>query len=149
MLRVSPRNSDALGSVSMSGPFSELNILRGTLMRTGPGTDAQQTKQCLYNIPRNCGWCQMDEASRHLEVCIKEHKYSLTQDLDQKSKSVQHAYEEGHKIVGNKRRFWRVNRTPHARNTRNPPTSLWLLIRPVSPAWTPLPSRLLLSLCPM
>jgi hypothetical protein len=33
-----------------------------------------------------------------LEVCIKEHKYNLTQGLLDKSKLAQHAYEEGHKI---------------------------------------------------
>jgi hypothetical protein len=36
-----------------------------------------------------------------LEVCIMEHKYNLTQDLLEKSKLTQHAYEEGHKICWN------------------------------------------------
>jgi hypothetical protein len=38
------------------------------------------------------------KTSRPLEVCIKEHKYNLTQGLFEKSKLVQHVYEEGHKI---------------------------------------------------
>jgi hypothetical protein len=41
------------------------------------------------------------ETSRPLEVCIKEHKYNLTQGLLEKSKLAQHAYEEGHKICLN------------------------------------------------
>jgi hypothetical protein len=40
----------------------------------------------------------MGETSRHLEVHIKEHKYSLIQGLLRKSKLAQHAYKEGHKI---------------------------------------------------
>jgi hypothetical protein len=38
------------------------------------------------------------ETSMPLEVCIKEHKYNLTQGLLEKSKLVQHAYEEDQKI---------------------------------------------------
>jgi hypothetical protein len=32
---------------------------------------------------------------------IKEHKYNLTQGLLEQSKSAQHTYEEGHKILWN------------------------------------------------
>jgi hypothetical protein len=35
--------------------FQTKHILRGTLMRTGPVTDADQTKLWVYNIPRDCG----------------------------------------------------------------------------------------------
>jgi hypothetical protein len=41
------------------------------------------------------------ETGRLLEVCIKEHKYNLTQGLLEKSKLAQHAHEEGHKICWN------------------------------------------------
>jgi hypothetical protein len=33
-----------------------------------------------------------------LEICIKEHKYDLTQGLPKKSKLAQYTYEERHKI---------------------------------------------------
>jgi hypothetical protein len=49
-------------------------------MRTGPVTDAQQIKQCVYSIPSNCARCYIGEISKPLEVRIKEHKYNLTQD---------------------------------------------------------------------
>jgi hypothetical protein len=98
MLRVSPRYSDVLETVSMSGPFLKLNTLRGTLRKTGPDREAQQEKQCVYNIPCDCGRCYIGETGRPLEVRIKEHKYNVTQGLLEKSKLVQHAYEEGHKI---------------------------------------------------
>jgi protein gp37 len=52
----------------------------------------------LLSIPCKCDTCYIGETSRRLEVCIKEHKYNLTQNLLEKSKLSQLAYEEGHKI---------------------------------------------------
>jgi hypothetical protein len=40
-------------------------------MESGPVRDAQQTKQCAYSIPCDCGRCYIGEASRLLEVRIK------------------------------------------------------------------------------
>jgi predicted GIY-YIG superfamily endonuclease len=60
-------------------------------MKTGPFRDAEQTKQCVYNIPCDSGRCYNGETSRSLEVRIKEHKYNLTQDLLEQSKLAQHA----------------------------------------------------------
>jgi hypothetical protein len=82
--------------------FRTKHTLRGILMKTGRLRDAQQTKQrvCVYSIPCDCGRCYIDETCRCLEVCIKEHKYDLTQGLFEKSKLAQHAYEYGHKICG-------------------------------------------------
>jgi predicted GIY-YIG superfamily endonuclease len=61
--------------------FRTKHTLRGALMKTGPVRDAQQTKQCVYSIPCDCGTYYIGETSRLLEVCIKEHKYNLTQGL--------------------------------------------------------------------
>jgi hypothetical protein len=70
-------------------------------MKTGRARDAQQTKQCVYSIPYDCGRCYIGEISRPLEARIKEHKYNLTQILLEKSKLGQHAHEEGHKMCWN------------------------------------------------
>jgi hypothetical protein len=35
--------------------FKTKYTLRGTLVKTRPVRDAQQTKQCVYNIPFDCG----------------------------------------------------------------------------------------------
>jgi hypothetical protein len=59
--------------------FKTKHTLHGTVMKTGPVRDAQQTKQCVYNIPCDCGRCDISKTSRPLEACIKEHKYNLTQ----------------------------------------------------------------------
>jgi hypothetical protein len=63
------------------------------MMKTGQVTGAQKRKERVYNFP-----CDCDETRRLLEARIKEHKYNLTPGLLEKSKLVQHAYEEGHKI---------------------------------------------------
>jgi hypothetical protein len=74
--------------------FKTKCTLRGILMKTWPVRDAQQKKQCVYNIPSECGRWYIGEAS------MKEHKYNLTQGLIEKSKLAQHAY-EGHEICWN------------------------------------------------
>jgi hypothetical protein len=88
MLRALSINSDASGTVSISELSSRLNIHHfGTLMKTGPVGDAQQTEQCVYSIPHDCGRCYISETSRLLVVRIKEHKYNLTQGLLEKTKN--------------------------------------------------------------
>jgi hypothetical protein len=57
--------------------FKTKHTLCGTMMKTGPVTDAQQT-QCVYSMPCDCGRGYISNTSRPLEVCIKEHKYNLT-----------------------------------------------------------------------
>jgi hypothetical protein len=64
--------------------FKTKHTLRGTLIKTGPVTDIQQTKQCVYNTPCECGRCYISETSRPLEVHIKEHKYNQIQGLIEK-----------------------------------------------------------------
>jgi hypothetical protein len=44
------------------------HTLHGTLTKTGLVKDAQQMKQCLYNIPSDFGRCYIGETSRPLEV---------------------------------------------------------------------------------
>jgi hypothetical protein len=62
-------------------------------MKSGPVRDAQQTKQCVYSIPCDCGRCYIGETS----IPIKP-KCNLTQGLFEKSKLAQNECEEGHKI---------------------------------------------------
>jgi hypothetical protein len=57
-----------------------------------------QFSYSIYAGRSDCDRCYIGETSRPLKVRIKEHKYSLTQGLLEKSKLAPHAYEEGHKI---------------------------------------------------
>jgi predicted GIY-YIG superfamily endonuclease len=91
--------------------FKTKHALCGTLLKMGLVRDAQQTKQCVYSIQCDCGRCYIGETSRPLEVHIKEHKCNLTQGLLEKSKLVQHAYEEGHKICSNEVKVLQIERS--------------------------------------
>jgi hypothetical protein len=48
--------------------FKTKHTLHGTLMKTGPVQDAQQTKQCVYSIPCDCGICYTDTAHLVLQA---------------------------------------------------------------------------------
>jgi hypothetical protein len=109
-------------------------------MKTGPVRDAQQKKQCVYSIPRDCGRCYIGETSRPLEVCIKEHK---TQSLLETSKLAQHVYEEGHKICWKEAKVLQIEpnvtyrkhkESAHMSLVDNPISQPSL---DISPIWTP------------
>jgi hypothetical protein len=73
--------------------FQNKHSLCGTLMKTGPVRNAQQTKVCVYNIPFDCGRYHIVETARPLEVHIKEHKFALTKRLLRKLKLAPYACE--------------------------------------------------------
>jgi hypothetical protein len=123
--------------------FKPKHKLRRILKKTGPVRDAQQTKQCVYSIPCYCGRCYIGETRRLVEVRIKEHKYNLTQGFLEKSKLVQHAYEEGHKICWNEAKVLQIGPNTTYRKYKES-AHMSLLDHPISqpsldisPIWTP------------
>jgi hypothetical protein len=86
-------------------------------MRTRPERDPQQTAQCVYSIPCECGRSYTGETGRPLPVRLREHKHNLQQGLLATSKLAQRAYEEGHRVAGtikmnSEGRCWDAG-TPH------------------------------------
>jgi hypothetical protein len=69
-----------------------------SLMKTRPERDPQQTAQCVYSIPCECGRSHIGETGRPLAVWLHEHKHNLKEGLLEKPKLSQHAYEEGHRV---------------------------------------------------
>jgi predicted GIY-YIG superfamily endonuclease len=61
-----------------------------------------------HSIPCDCGKYYVGETSRSLEVRLKEHRYNLTHGLFEKSKLVQHVYEEGHRICWNEAKVLQI-----------------------------------------
>jgi hypothetical protein len=112
--------------------FKTKQSLRGTLMTTRPDRGLQQTRQCVYSIPCECGRCYIDETSRRLEVHIKEHKHNFTQGLLEKSRLAQHAYEEGHRICWNEDRVLQIEPNIICRKYKEP-AHMSLLVNQV---WT-------------
>jgi hypothetical protein len=49
--------------------FKTKHTLHGTFMKTGPVRDAQQMKQCVYNIPCDCD-CDCDSTHMSLIDCL-------------------------------------------------------------------------------
>jgi hypothetical protein len=67
-------------------------------MKTRLKRDPQQTAQCMYSIPCECGRSCIGETGRPLAVRLRDHGNNLQQGLLEKSKLAQHAYEEGHRV---------------------------------------------------
>jgi hypothetical protein len=65
-------------------------------------------QHCIIKFPCDCGRCHISKTIRPLKVCIKEHKYNLTQILLEKSKLAQHGYEAGHKICWNEAKVFHI-----------------------------------------
>jgi predicted GIY-YIG superfamily endonuclease len=112
-------------------------------MKTGPARDAQQTKQCVYSIPCDCGRCYTGETRRPVKVRIKEHKYNLTQGLLEEPKLAQHAYEEGHRICWSEAKVLQTEPNTTSRKYKES-AHMSLLDHPISqpssdisPIWTP------------
>jgi hypothetical protein len=125
MLRACPRNLDALQNrFNVRTIFKTEHTLCGTLMETGPVTDAQKMTQRVHNIPCDCGRGYIGATNRPLEVRI-EHQYNLTPSKLEKSKLEPNICTmKATKYVGTKRTSYRLNQTPLTGVTRNISTCL-------------------------
>jgi hypothetical protein len=65
-------------------------------MKTGPEWDPQQTAQCIYSIPCECGRSYIGETGRPLAMRLREHRHNLQQGLLEKL--AQHDYEADHRV---------------------------------------------------
>jgi hypothetical protein len=70
--------------------FKTKHTLRSSFMKIRPERDPQETAQCIYSIPCECG--------RPLVMQLHEHRHNLQQGLLEKSKLGQHDYDEGHRV---------------------------------------------------
>jgi predicted GIY-YIG superfamily endonuclease len=113
-------------------------------MKTRPKTDPQQTAECVYRIPCECGRSYIGETGRPLAVRLREHRHNLKEGLLEKSKLVQHAYEEDHKVmwdqarvleVESNSRFRKYKESAHIACSTNPISQPSL---DISPIWIPL-----------
>jgi predicted GIY-YIG superfamily endonuclease len=74
--------------------FRTKHTLRNSLMKTRSKTDPQQTAECVYGIPCECGRSYIGETGRPLAMRLREHRHNLKEGLLEMSKLAQHAYEE-------------------------------------------------------
>jgi hypothetical protein len=64
--------------------FRTKRTLQSSLMKTRPETDLQQTTQCVYSSPCECGRRYIGETGRPLAVQLREHRHNLKQGLLEK-----------------------------------------------------------------
>jgi hypothetical protein len=91
-------NFKLIGNHYIRKIFQTRHTLRSTLIKTRPERDPQQTAQCVYSSPCEGGRSYIAETGKPIAVRLREHRHNLQQDLLEKSKVAQHAYEEGHGI---------------------------------------------------
>jgi hypothetical protein len=57
--------------------FRTKHTLRNSLMKTMPKTDPQQTAECIYSNPCECGRSYIGETGRPLAVRLREHRHEI------------------------------------------------------------------------
>jgi hypothetical protein len=74
----------------------------------------------IPSISCKCGRGYIDETCRHLAIQLREHRHSLKEGIWEKSKLVQHSFEEGHKVNCDEARSLGIdsNRRYKTRNRR-------------------------------
>jgi hypothetical protein len=80
--------------------FKTKHILRNSHMRARFKINLQLTTHYMYIIPHVCGRSYFGKTGSSLAVQLCEHRHNLRENLLEKSKLAQHAYEEGHRVGG-------------------------------------------------
>ncbi|KAJ8915502.1 hypothetical protein NQ315_012383 [Exocentrus adspersus] len=78
--------------------FKTNNTLRSILTHTKPINKEQNEKNCIYQIPCQCGKHYIGETSRPLDVRIKEHKNYVRNYQVDRSNLAQHVWDNYHQI---------------------------------------------------
>ena len=72
------------------------------LTKTRSPNQTQESKNCIYNIPCDCGKRYIGETCRPLQTRINEHKRNTTNREIDKSKIAEHSWEEKHRFQWDK-----------------------------------------------
>jgi hypothetical protein len=67
--------------------FRTKHTIRSSLMQTKSKRDPQQTAQCVYSIPCECGRSYIGKTGRPLAVRLREYRHNLEECLLEKLKS--------------------------------------------------------------
>ncbi|XP_045477895.1 uncharacterized protein LOC123683043 [Harmonia axyridis] len=78
--------------------FQTKNTVRANLTKVKPDNENQRTKNCIYEIPCECGRSYIGETKRPLDTRVKEHQKLARLGETEKSRLVQHAWDEEHRI---------------------------------------------------
>ena len=84
--------------VSIRTAFRWCTILWSILTKIRPPNQTQESKNCIYNIPCECGKRYIGETCRPLQTIINEPKRNTTNGEIDKSKIAEHSWEQEHKF---------------------------------------------------
>ncbi|PSN50520.1 hypothetical protein C0J52_14373, partial [Blattella germanica] len=68
------------------------------IQNTKPPNEQQANKNCVYNVPCECGIIYIGKTGRPLQTRINEHKRNTRNGATQESKLAEHSWETGHRI---------------------------------------------------
>lgn len=74
-------------------------ILKNSHMTTGPIRTPQETGNCIYSIPFECGSSYIGETGRLWAVRFREHRWNLEEVHLERSRYAQHSFEENCQII--------------------------------------------------
>ncbi|KAJ8917945.1 hypothetical protein NQ315_002640 [Exocentrus adspersus] len=78
--------------------FRTQDTLRANLTRVKPKNENQDTNNCIYEIPCECGKSYIGERKRLLKVRIKKHQTLTRLGNTEKSRIAQHLWKEQHQM---------------------------------------------------
>jgi hypothetical protein len=86
-------------------------VLPGFHERNLRERDPQQMAQYAYSIPCQYSKSYSGESSRSLAMRLIKHRHNFQQGLLDKSKLVQHSYEEGKRVIWDEASILEINAT--------------------------------------
>ena len=131
--------------------FGSGNSLRSHLTKTKPANQ-KDTKNCIYEIPCECGSSYVGETKRPLEARIKEHRRNTTRGETEKSGAAHHAWTQGHHMLWSdakiihREHHWRKRKFKEAAVIQENPTCFSKPSVDIRNVWKPLLNKCKLKL---
>ena len=82
--------------------FRSSTTLRSILTKTRPPNQTQESKNWIYNIPRECEKRYIGETCRTLQTRVNEYKRNTTNGEIDKSKIAENSWEQKHRFQWDK-----------------------------------------------
>ena len=90
--------------------FRSCCTLRRIFIETGPPDQTQESKNCIYNIPCECGRRYIEATCWLLQTRVNEHKRNTANGEINKSKIAGHSWEQKHNSIISKEENSRIRK---------------------------------------
>ena len=95
--------------------FGSCTTLRNILTETRPPNQTQESKNCIYKIPCECGKRYIGETCRPVQTRVNERKRNTTNREIDKSKIAEHSWEQKHRFQWDKASIISTGKEENAR----------------------------------